>query len=304
MERNKLFYTGDLPIIGELSIKCSHRGGTASLCGFAEFTNPSTPPVYYLTATGSGSWRRTLYSDGGCSIIAACDGNDYSGTLDYDPTTCILTDNGQRTILQGGCPPSITSVQPLLPAFPPSTFLFPNNGSFVIESNQTVESGIGTDTCTVADGNPSDHAIITGSVTFTLSNPDTESNAINRLLAGSDGIWSTFVDSQSGGCCQAWWESRSSDSFNYKEIRFNIIGSGFTIGHIYMIPVEIYRSIYSSTPSFTLYSTRYYTISPDISGNISFIDTVPNTEGFITYATVNNTLSLSSCGPFYSPPLG
>lgn len=74
-------------ITSEFSIALEKRikGGTASLVGFAEFSNVSTPPRRYLTKTYAGSLTAALYTDSTCTnpvvIETKLGGQPVSGLL-------------------------------------------------------------------------------------------------------------------------------------------------------------------------------------------------------------------------------
>jgi hypothetical protein len=282
MPRNKLFYNGNLPTIGEISIECSYRGGIAALCGFDEYIE-SSPPIKYLTRTMSGQEHFLGYNEDTCTTL-----NGYtftcniSGSCFYDPVSCILTDN---TFINCGGGNS---------SFCDDLLQFTTDGSGRVASLSSNACQLSSVEVCFFNGSTWGHFDYINYLSQ-LSNPDTESNAINRLLASSEGIWTTYLDPQSGGCCEAWHESRSTDTFRYKEVRFNIIGSGFTPLHNYRIAVDFYRSVYSFNPSFSYYSSRYYSAVADTSGNILLSDTVPNDIGFSTYASVNQVLNPGSC---------
>lgn len=75
--------------------------GLAQFCGFAEYVNPSNPPVYYRTKTlyGSifiGNFGPGCYTPGACGYCSVA----WSGANKYDKNTCAYTQGG--TITGGG----------------------------------------------------------------------------------------------------------------------------------------------------------------------------------------------------------
>lgn len=150
------------------SIVVQARGGKWTLKGYAEWTDPSTPPRRYLTKTMAGSAYGT--GNSGCTTTYSA-----SGACTLNPSTDVWT-NGATYSLEpspesGGCMgPSGTSEMPV--------------GS----AGLTGATFAWSYTPTVATNtfNPGLWLTSSGAVTATLSNEDTPSTAIGRLLATAE----------------------------------------------------------------------------------------------------------------------
>lgn len=91
------------------SLKCRSVAGGAVFCGYDEFGTPSALPLYYQTATLSGSSIMTCSTDGmGCTNDDQCQQTfTYGGKCSIDPATCLETANGGLTI-SGSCADTVT----------------------------------------------------------------------------------------------------------------------------------------------------------------------------------------------------
>ncbi len=265
-------------------MECRVRGGTATLCGFEEYVSPSTPPNKYRRQTISGTNSSQTYSDSGCTVPT---GASVTCTIDfvcqYNSSTCVPTASGAGQICNGSfiqpanCNPLVYNPTPACDtneSATPTQITFSSSGACCLSSPGIWEKS-------TAD-----------SRTATLTDQDTDSDALSRLLAGAGGTWGSWIASGGVGCtgtppscCIAGWEIRSSGfSFGYQESQFRVPFTGLTPSTRYSISIQIYRRVYGAG-SYTLFATLYLSDVSDVSGNLTFTGDVPNAAGFQTYAS-------------------
>lgn len=260
-----------------VSLLCRSRGGTATLCGYDEYTSPSTPPKKYRTRTLSGSLAWCYEQNGGGFCNGVTTGGfriDYSGSCVYDASTCIPTVGGSAHIFgfDTSCAPD-GSDTPIV-----GCGVTGADPSVTVTLGQLTRTVTGTGLCATDV-----YRKATGTATETLSVEDTESAAINRLLSGAGGVWSAYGASLT---CGASWEQRTTSfSFLYFEGEFKGTAIGLTPNTDYRTFVDIFRRHYGSG-SYTLFATMEISGTSDSSGNFEVGPIqVPNAKGFQTYAT-------------------
>lgn len=262
---------------------CRQRGGTATVCGFSEVTgHASSPPKKYRTLTGSGISFRCNYSDSGCSIISGSDAFSFSGSANYSEVNCALTDNSlERVFVDHGFCPSTTQISTVSVIGNQNVILTGNelNGyNQFLSGYQNIITGKGV--CFVPS-DPHAGSIATGSVSVILSNEDTDQDAIDRLIASTS--WPGFsLCTTPETCCLARYEQRTGFSFNYIESEFNFRASGFRALSEHTIQYDVYRRLYGSG-SYVKFSTITDIVVADSSGNISYVGSVPNIQGYESY---------------------
>lgn len=257
------------------TLQCRTRSGTPTLCGFSEYASASTPPKKYLTKTFSGTADFAVHVPGtGCTVQSCTFSDTWTGSIEYDSAACSTSGTGTQT-RAGNC------------------------GNDGVTNNTTIEvytSGIFTYTKTattnqtVIDGCVSNTKALTAGVTETLSNEDTEANAISRFQAATS--WGSWTNSGASGCtgtppscCLAYYESRTAGfSFAYAEAECRVTATGLTPSTGYTAKIELYRRAYG-TGSYVHYQTVTVTGTSDGSGNLTTsAATVTNTKGYETYA--------------------
>lgn len=83
---------------GGFQYQCRSREGTATLCGYPEYTTPSTPPKKYRQKTFGGSLFAEIIStcDGGGTILRTHQ-SAFSGVNTYNAATCVATKGSVST---------------------------------------------------------------------------------------------------------------------------------------------------------------------------------------------------------------
>lgn len=267
------------------TLKCRIRGGTATLCGYAEYVSPSTPPKAYRKRTLSGSITGNTYSNASCSTFVCSSTDTDSGSCDYDATTCALTVGGVSVRTQVGSCGGTGST-------PGCSFgSFPAGGDTDVYT-QTQRTVTNDFVCRTFNGGVSYfNRSSQPTRKEVLSIEDTESDAITRLLAGGGGTWGSWIASGAAGCtgtppscCLARWESRSSGfSLVYQESQWELPFTGLTPGTSYTGKVNIWRRTFGSG-SYTLFATVSAWGTADGSGNLTLTGDVPNLKGYESYA--------------------
>jgi hypothetical protein len=263
-----------------VGMSCRTRGGTASLCGFDEYI-ASSPPKKYRTLTLSGQILGRGYFDGACANLNCYATDTFTGSCFYNQATCVLTQNGTRT-RTGTCPTGTYSQCNIgSPYYGDTEVLTPTTRTFVSDL-----------ACHVIPGGsflrPSQPTAFE-----TLSDEDTETDAIARLLAGAGGTWSgwTVTGDGSGGtclpasCCLSRYQQRIVGfSFIYQEAQFQINQTGLLANTVYNVSIDLWRRSYG-VGSFAFWKTIIVNGTTDNIGTL-LIDQqdVPIDVGFETYA--------------------
>ncbi len=265
-----------------LAVNCRTRGGTARLCGFAEYTSPSTPPKYYRQLDLDGLLQGQIFNDLVCGTLDCTATDTFSGTCTYDSSNCVLTTGGNRGRVVTGPDCGVTGPNPTCTVGAPSF-------DDTIALTQTTRTRTGGTACTAISGIQTFKRPSQTSVTETLSVEDLDSDAISRLIAISNYSAWTPVGDGSGGtcvvtqCCESNYQSRTSNVFTYIESQYraNIQDANTTS---YSLMAELWRAP-SGFANFALYSYQITPFTTNATGFASTIVGVPITQGYATYAT-------------------
>lgn len=256
-----------------------YRSNILSMIGIPEFANPSSPPQYYLRQEWSGIADLRHYVWGQCNPGGGEERLPmvwtHSGAYEKNAAGVVIEDTGSYHVVNGNPPGPFTRSPGEGPA-----------GYYVVDvKSPTVWSLTGDCGVYCPDPSAPSCGTLTPTAMSTLSNPDTEANAIARYHATSP-AWSA-----PGGCggaflpCETYFENRTGQTFNYKESRVTITKTGLNPNTLYNLSVDLYRAPWG-TSSYSLFQRMPLTATTDGSGNL---DTgpiiVPNIIGYITYAT-------------------
>jgi hypothetical protein len=306
---NEQFYeipTGQNSCILNTVVACRYRSGTGALCGIPEYVNPSTPPRYYRRQQYGGSAFDCEYSR------LVCDGGDAffhgltqaSGAYQFDRLTCAVTNTqlvGRAALLHDLCTNAVLPTEFNFPYSPPPAGyplqLPPDDGTgqddyrtrtitrttFLLDYDKgCIQSLVENDW----------RRQWTGKITSTLSDEDTEADAIARVYPNPDAGWSSYQTPASGGCCTSRQTLRGAGqvSFQFKQVEFQVTGTGGYPGSIAQVSIPVYRRLIGDT-AWTLWETLVYspTIAPD--GTVSFTDFVPMLSGYEVYVQAPGTCS-------------
>lgn len=272
------------------TLSCRIRGGTATLCGYSEYSGyASTPPKKYRRKTYSGVITSTARSGCGTGTLIYCDETTYSGYRLYDLSNCATSLTALQQYRTSDCFPNTCALGSITNFTPPEDWS--NFAGVTSTFSATVWSQDGNGNCYATAACSAGFGIADGTRTQTLSDEDTNDDAIARLLAGSGGTWGSWIVQGATGCtgsppscCLARYQERTSGfSFIYQESQFRVTASGLDPSTSYNARVEIYRRTYGSG-SYALYQTMIVSDTTDGSGNFSADGDVPNDEGFESYA--------------------
>jgi hypothetical protein len=259
------------------------RSGTATLCGIAEFTAPSTPPIAYRTQTLSS----TNNGVAGCQYNAGCaapgvnGGFRYTaqGQFVYSAVDCSTVNTMTESFYPSdgasfcGTSPTPSSTTPMLQPWQPSN---------ISTAVQTLTPN--TNTWTYPGTCSGSNQIFNGNAIATLSNPDTEADAIVRLQATT--AWVPAVGfgfcATPPSCCLASWQIRTGLSFFYGDCQFSINATGLPANTRVCGAVDIFRRVYG-VPPYVLFETIFVNGATDGAGNLALTGDVPNARGFETY---------------------
>lgn len=267
-------------IIGALS--CRTRGGLAFLCGYQEFFPLSVPAKVYRKYAMTGTFTDASHGLADCSDTPIITTSALSGAAQYNKDNCDFTDDTTAVTTPPG-----TAVTPQAKISAGTCPFSDCRVTWACTSTQAV--GTGNNVCCLSGSN---YHNFTGSNTHTLSDEDTEADAITRLLAGAGGIWSAYstpgVSCVNPPCCKAGYPNRTTGTtFQYNEAQWRITQTGLIPGHNYKVPMQYWRRPYG-IGSYTLFQSFFATGSADGGGLFDIQGTVPNARGFETYAAEGN----------------
>ncbi len=254
------------------------------MCGLQGFVTPEGQvPNYFKTYSVGGSLEYCTDCSGcgsgvHCNAEGTCGGSEsWGGALSYN-SSCIPSDN--RTREAGG-------VIPFTCAFNPVSVPYIENYScgddFVTCTETSKIAELNFSVPTICPGGSGECGTNFFNLNFegTLSNQDTEAAAIVRAMASA--VWS---DWGSVAPCIAEWAVRTVDNpeaFAYTEAQWRVVRSGLFPSAAYQVAVPIYRRVFG-VGSYVLFQTVTAVVMTDASGNLSVSNTVPNAQGYQSYA--------------------
>jgi hypothetical protein len=255
--------------------ECRTRGGTATLCGFSEFSSASTPPKKYRVNTISESFYWCTYGSSDCTGNSARFELLMSGAASYNSSTCTLTtidystrnDTGDCGVPSG----SYTVTQRSRLVYDPAFMLLDTDTATLREVSARPP-------CYNFSGGA--HVTASGNGSETLSVEDTEADAITRLQAS--GSWSSWSAAGSTSCLAKYETRTSGFSFAWQEAQFRATIS-ITSGVTGVVKVGVYRRAYGSGGAWTLISTEYFSVTGNGSNEDTISMDVPNEQGYETY---------------------
>lgn len=221
------------------SILCHSRGGFACFCGFAEYTNPSNPPLYYLKKTLSGSMS---FQNGppGCVSFTCSQSWTYSGSTTYDPNTCGITQTGQLTTSNGCGAGGVVATGEVhsgdINSFGGATW--PINDVYDQVSHSLINPNVGN--CVYNSTGTGDNLLGTSSCAAILSQLDTTTNAINRYIATNHPAWGGTTDCN--GACSfilSWGPGQTCFAFSQAQVMASVTNP--VPGHSYKMTIQLVR---------------------------------------------------------------
>lgn len=212
---------------GSMVVTMDSQLREATLCGFSEFTDVSTPPKKYRrkSFTGTAANTQTVDCNGGAPIHSH---QTHSGSCVYDAETCVVTSDAIYENYLGGTPETAVFVGS--GPIPCGSYYSPLV-CFVIETFRISGTFTGTAVCcpffTDNLGNVSYH-YATGQQTITLSEEDLEEDAIARAtpVSGSpDNL--------------AAYEPRTAFTFDYQTVAIDFDFTDLSTGQDYRVTLPL-----------------------------------------------------------------
>lgn len=265
------------------------KSGSATLCGFSEFTTPSTPPKKYKRIDFAGSASRQTYGTTGCSGSPnAAFSDTWSGFNLYDPTAgCALT--------------TTTGVQARVFAFGGSNANFPATdisggyagGTGITQNFTRILSTLTSDLLCHDISGTSVIDVSQMSVSETLSQEDTEDDAIGRANAGI-GAW-TPCTPFSESDCSAFKALRGAGVFSlaYRSAQVQYQAGGTIMGAVYETTINLQRRAQGTSDPFLDFATiTDEFVGPSGTTYLSSWFDIPATSGFEVAANVCSIVPL------------
>jgi hypothetical protein len=259
------------------------RGGTYHLVGVPEFVSPSVPPKIFRKNTVIGSL--TSYSGPGCSSLFIT--QSWSGLLSYNAITGVPTDS--RCYSEGGgCNPFGSPLPSQVPGTSGWTNAFIGEAGCGSPSKNCLQgagpqlsscSGVGV----CVDCGSGFHIQTDGLVTAMLSDEDTNSDAIIRLLNSAP--WSAYSACGDNSCLTSLYQLRGAGQTSgaYQEAQFRVTAA-IPMGHAGFVRVGVYRRLYGSSDPYVIVATLQVVMIGDSMGvGTSSDQGVDNAAGYETY---------------------
>jgi hypothetical protein len=258
---------GEPPCSPDFTFECRTKTGEATLIGYDEFVDPSTPPRKYR--------HRTLYSRndaiyytgmGNCLGTPIDSWCIVQGEFTYDAITGVRT-GGATAVCSYGVQPDPTEIGPF------------NTSCGIIATTTQTLSTTEADTITCCNDGTRDFHITSSDGTCSQDQEDTEDDAIARMQLAED--WTPWSE---GTECLAGQEARTTGfSFDVTLAQFRVTASGILPGMIMTARVPIYRSV-AGLGEFELYATLVFEDSANGFGDAQITGDVPNAAGYDSFA--------------------
>lgn len=293
--------SGACACCGSVPIYVRTRSCQAGYIGFGDFIG--TPHAFYRTKTADGG---TLI---GCNthdlLTESCDyisrlseSYTYTGAAHYNDDGSItgtISQIGKSATASTAGPtcdtPSVTfaTKSSTNAAFTGSSsdLVWQPSNYYTKTKTATIAQILGTGSCVSNSPHDNTYGAYSGSITITLSDQDTAEAAFSRCLANLPDwtAWTLVAHSATIFTYRLarYQSSAGTDIWGYQECEWEIDKTGLLPSHTYTISINMMRSIFAAN-SYSLYSTVTVTGTTDGSGHLVVSGTVPNDEGFDTYA--------------------
>lgn len=269
-----------LPTISA-SLDCREKSATGTLIGYSEFTSASTPPKKYLNKALAGTLTGHITNNADCTGPVCTGTRGFSGVCSYDPVTGVLT--------QGGLLEGATSFTDCANLGSPDTVCTVGDGNTEVLTQTTREETYTNACCSGASCEhnlaPDRYRHYEGVATETLSNEDTEENAIARLLAAAS--WTSWASS-SLAACNSSWAIRTGFTFAYIQAQGRInVTTGLSALTSYLIRVTISRTDLDTMETEESQVLEFL-VETDGSGDIAYEFDIPAERGFSTFISAIN----------------
>lgn len=264
------------------TLECRVKGGTATICGWDEYV-PSVPAKKYRLRTRSGSLVITHKISDNCTGTTECTETLTFGDSCYKPGCSFGGGSGSSTY-DGGC-----GGDPYENVGCADVTEVAESGQVTVTKTATTRTATGNSSCSSTD---SFHSRFTsGEQVSTLSEEDTEEDAIDRLLAATD--WGSWTPSGSAEgqcapstCCKTIWTVRSAEVFSFSfqgaEGKASWAPGTLRPGWPHTIILDVFSRAVGGS-SWTLTGTLEFTSTPDGFGGDVLTFDIPSDRGFEHY---------------------
>lgn len=275
---------------------CSAKSGSPSLCGFSEFTSPSTPPKKYLKAVINVSRSSAAVHNAGttCNAGAAfCVASKTTdiGTIELSSSTCAPTTYATKTVYRQPDP----AVCGLVVDYTDGVGTLPSmncSGSPTQTQTTSTDTFSSSTPLFCGDGSAAGTSTDDCSADATLSVEDTDANAVARFQAAT--AWGD--PSNTADCIAKYQQRVSGFSFAFTDVQWTIFAPAvYTPGATYSFSVEYWRRPYGGGPGdWVHHSTLSATATADGTGLLYTLVPVlvPNVQGYETQARCNCVFTL------------
>ena len=269
---------------GGCSIICQSRSsadGQAVFVGYAEFINPSIPPLYYRTLTVSGGWSAIGGpNSGGCAIISCSADASYSGANTYGKVTRAFT-NGAAVVVGGSCAVTGVSTGPVADITGAITVNDSGIGA-TDDFTKTSHTLIQSFACVQSGGGGFGAAQMQAqSSASNLTDVDEPADAIAFALIGIP--WSGTDCSTNYSVTQA--PEAGSRTFAFRAAQVQVSMSG-TPGGTYQISVQLSQRAYGTSDPLVPIGLLVFELTLPPSGTgVSEYQQIPNVSGEEVHAT-------------------
>lgn len=228
----------------KVRLECTSESGSATLCGFSEFSSPSTPPKKYRKRTASGT-ASASYSRGvaDCSLASCAWVDGFSGSKIYDPLTCLVSGSNIATRV-GTCGNDGVST---------TDTLCDNYGALVAMTCTTSPTNITMSNaggCHITAGDSLKYTAVTA--VMNLTDEDTENDAIARATGTTP-----------GASCTAAHQPRGAGvfTFNFVAVAYDFACTGLITGKTYRLTYTLLTETYGGGGGVTTTHTLDFTAS-------------------------------------------
>lgn len=286
--------TVNLTVTGEIVVDFEYRlkGGTATLIGHSEFAaaGASSPPKKYRKKTANGTLEDCVSTSPGCGGSKSSAKYDYLGNATYDVSTGALTNtltlDSYNTA--GVCPATdlISSVAQA-PTWGDAT-VASSTCLMTVTVTKTLITRARSNVCCDDVPVAGQSTFGSGTMTWALTEEDTEADAITRVTAGAWGAWAAIVTQGDG---KSQYEHRTAGfSFTYFAAEWRVHATALLPSTTYYGSANIYKRAYGTLDPWVLDSTVNFSATSDGAGTLDYSQALPNASGY-EYCAFEGTLA-------------
>lgn len=268
---NGLWTNGNCALASAVNYRS--KSGSATLCGFEEYTSPSVPPKKYRTQTAAGTYFK-CQSDGSGSK------RTITGTYVYNSSTCATT-NTQNEEQWGGPNPGDCTTGPFV-----SNTTLPNNfDGITLDVPHATIATTATQTSWTGPGPVGGGVTETGVLSKALTDEDLDSDAVARanVSLGFDNVPAQIASDGPGRAAGIF-------TFNYVYVEWQAEARGLVPGDNYSALATYGRRATGTTDPFVVFASDSINFTASGGTEVTPWTPIPSEEGFDT-----NVISVEIC---------